>query len=155
MLKRQNSLAFFIAYVQSLYKNITAPSVKTLFFSNKRCDEVLHTNVQVQHPRWLHLLQKQKQVMTLRFHKQNQKSNITTGQKSVVNRRHLRPTGQRSSFPQLRGQFSHVWVAVRNRHGHSVGRVHVSRVLRATLLSLSWSRRMSPCSSESVPVYSG
>lgn len=122
MLKRQNSLAFFIAYVQSLCKNITAPSVKTLFFSNKRCDEVLHTNLQVQQPRRLHLLHKQEQVMTLWFYKQNQKSNITTGQKSVVNRRHLRPTGQHSSFAQLRGQFSHVWVAVRNRHGHRARR---------------------------------
>lgn len=99
MLKRQNSLAFFIAYVQSLCKNITAPSVKTLFFSNKRCDEVLHTNLQVQQPRRLHLLQKQEQVMTLWFYKQNQKSNITTGQKSVVNRRHLRPTGQQFLCP--------------------------------------------------------
>lgn len=128
MLKRQNSLAFFIAYVQSLYKNITAPSVKTLFFCNKRCDEVLHTNLQVQHPRWLHLLQNQKRVMTLWFYKQNQKSNITTGQNSVVNRRHLRPTLQRSSSPQLGGQFSHVWVAVRNWHvtERGMGHVHVS-----------------------------
>lgn len=45
MLKRQNSLKFFIAYVHSLYKNITATSVKTLVFSNKRCDEVLHTKL--------------------------------------------------------------------------------------------------------------